>query len=287
MEFSALILVIGATFCWGSAQVIGKLALRNISALVFNTVRFSVAATIITLGAIFFGSGGSIEFGLPLFSAIASGVLAWFVATFLFFYVLKRDTAHRIIPAGNSYPFWAILFSALLLGENITLIIPVSAVLVFGGTFLLSRRQKGEGDGWKFGVPVASFVAFLWGLNAVFNKFALEEGMVRSSLLWVRIVTAVILFWIVFALKSIKQRPNFHRRSIGLSVLSGSIAFPLGSFFYVWALSMENASVLAPVTGGTILFGFILSVIFLEESPTRKALGGMLAIFSGILLMAL
>lgn len=286
MESLAFALVIGATLCWGLAQVIGKFALRDIGSLFFNTVRFTVAAAIITVGVVSFGSLGGMELGYPLLSAISSGALAWFLATLLLFYVLKRDAAHRIIPAGNSYPFWAILFSAMLLNERITLLIPISTVLVFGGTYLLSRRREGEGEGWKFGVPLASLVGFIWGVNAVLNKFSLDGGMSRSSLIWVRIVTAVSIYWMFFILRNGRRIPEFDGRSLGLSALSGSIAFPLGSTCYIWALSMEEASALAPITGATVFFGFIFSVIILGEKPTRAAILGMLAILAGIVLMA-
>lgn len=285
MESLALALVVGATFSWALAQVIGKVALRNLSSLVFNTVRFSVATSMIVVGGFLFGSWESIEIGAPFFAAVGSGIFAWFVAIYVYFYVLKRDAAHRIIPAGNAYPFWAILLSVLILGENITPVIPVSATLVFLGTYLLSRRQEGEDRGWKFGVPLASIVAFLWGANAILNKFALDGGMTPSAILLVRSISAVILFWLGFIIINFKKNLVFHKKSIGLSALSGMIGLPIGSLLYVSALSMEKASTLAPVTGGTVLFGFIFSVILLDESPTKEAVIGMLAIFSGIVLM--
>lgn len=290
MKIIALVLTIGATFSWASAQIIGKIVLRDIQSLVFNTIRFTTATVPIALAVLLFGSFANIKFGLPFLSAVASGALGWFVATSIYFFVLKRDLAHRIIPAGNAYPFWAILAGVLLLGEGITYIIPVSAALVFLGSFLLSRSRDKEDDkeediGLKYGVPVASLVAFLWGMNAVFIKFALNGGMSSLSVLLVRIISATVLFWIAITLK--KQDFNISKRSLGLSALSGLIASSVGSLLYVTALTYEEASTLAPVTGSTILFGFTLSIIFLGETPTKKAILGMLSIFGGIILMAL
>lgn len=274
----------GATLSWASAQVVGKVALRKIDALSFNAVRFFFATVAIALGGFLFGSFEGIELGYPLLSAVLSGVFGWFVATFIFFFVLKRGSAHRIIPAGNAYPFWAILFGALFLGENLSVVIPFSAALVFLGTFLLSRRGKKDLKEWKYGIPLASIVAVLWGANAVLNKFALGEMSV-SSVLLVRVVSATVLFWLVFGIMSLREKPSLSKKSLGLSVLSGLIAFPIGSLLYVSALVFEEASTLAPITGATVLFGFLLSVAFLGESPTKKAVLGMLSIFGGILLM--
>lgn len=285
MKLIALALTIGATFCWGSAQVIGKVALRELNTLVFNNIRFSVAIVPILLATVFFGSVREIEFGLPALSAAASGVLGWFIASSVYFFVLKRDSAHRIIPSGNSYPFWAILLGALLLGETITWIIPISATFVFLGTFLLgrSRNEGDEGKTWRYGVPLASMVAFLWGLNAVFIKVALNGGLSRLSILLLRVISASVLFWITFLIRG--KSFDFPKKNIGFSALSGLISFPIGSLLYISALSMEEASTLAPVTGGTILFGFLLSITFLDETPTKKAVIGMVSILGGIILM--
>lgn len=287
MELIAIAMTIGATFCWGTSQVIGKVALRRINTLVFNNIRYSVALIPVSLAAVFFGSVGEIGFGLPALSAIASGIFGWFIASSVFFFVLKRDSAHRIIPSGNSYPFWAILLGALLLDETITWIIPISATLVFLGTFLLgrSRSEDDKGTTWKYGVPLASIVAFLWGLNAVLIKFALNGGLSRLSVLLLRVISASGLFWITFLIR--RKNFNFPKKNIGLSAISGLIAFPVGSLLYISALTMEEASTLAPVTGGTILFGFLLSITFLDETPTKKAVIGMTSILGGIILMTL
>ncbi len=285
MKLIALALTIGATFCWGTSQVIGKVALRKINTLVFNNIRFSAAVIPITLAALLLGSAKNIGLSLPTLSAIASGVFGWFIATSIFFFALKRDSAHRIIPSGNSYPFWAILLGALLLKETITWIIPISAVLVFIGTILLSKSRRGEEgvETWRYGVPLASIVAFLWGINAIFIKFSLKGGLTMLSVLLIRVLSATVLFWITFLVR--RKDFNFPKKNLGLSALSGLIAFPLGSLLYVSALTMEEASTLAPVTGGTILFGFLLSITFLDETPNKKAILGMMSIFIGIILM--
>ncbi len=285
MEIWVLAFTVGATLCWGLSQVIGKIALRDIDTLPFNTVRFSVTTLMVVLPLLLLGLIEGIEINLAFVSAVMSGFFGWFVATTLYFNVLKRDAAYRVISTGNAYPFWAILLGALLLQEPLSPSIPLSAGLVFLGTFLLAQRRKGDVEGWRFGVPLASVVAFLWGLNAILNKFALEGGMSIYSLLSVRLISAVACFWIAFLIR--RQSFDFPLRSIGLSALSGIIAFPIGSFLYISALSFEGASALAPLTGATVLFGFLFSVFLLGESPTKKAVGGMLSILCGILIMAL
>lgn len=283
LEYLPLILTLGATFCWASGQVLGKVAVRDIGSMVFNTVRFSSAAIVIGVAMILF-EPLNFELGLPFLVAITSGIFGWFVATYIYFYSLKRGSAHRIIPTGNAYPFWAILLSALFLPEDITLTAPIAAALVIGGTYMLSRRRELDRDEWKWGVPVASIVAFLWGANAILNKFALNADMPRLILLFVRVISAAMAFWIVSI--STRRRFFFPNRSLSLSVLSGLISFPIGSFLYIWSLSNADASTLAPVTGGTVFFGFLLSVLFLDENVTKDSILGVIFILAGIFLMA-
>lgn len=282
MEPWALVLTLGATLCWGSAQVIGKLVLRNMSALLFNGIRFSVAALVVVSGIALTGGFGNLGGNWPIAIAFFSGVVGWFLATQLFFYSLKREAAHRIIPTGNSYPFWAIALAPLFLGEELRLVLPLSAVLIFVGSSLLVARRR-EPSYWRLGVPTASFVAFLWGLNAILNKYCLNSGMAISALLSIRILTAAVLFNIAIGISGRGKSPRIERNSAGLSALSGIIAFPIGALMYLTALSMEQASTLAPVTGMTIFFGFLLSILLVGERPTKKSVLGTILILAGVL----
>jgi DME family drug/metabolite transporter len=282
MDPRALVLTLGATLCWGSAQVIGKLVLRNISTLLFNGIRFSVAALVVVSGIALTGGFGNLGGNWPVAIAFLSGVVGWFIAAQLFFYSLKREAAHRIIPTGNSYPFWAIALAPLFLGEELRLVLPLSAVLIFVGSVLLVARRR-KTSYWRMGVPAACFAAFLWGLNAVLNKHCLNSGMTISALLSIRLLTAAVLFNMVVGISRRGKTPGIDRGSTGLSALSGIISFPVGSLMYLTALNMEQASTLAPVTGMTIFFGFLLSILLVGERPTKRSVLGTIFILAGVL----
>lgn len=262
--------------------MIGKLALKNVSPILFNGIRFSVAALLIVPGVILVGGPEYIGGARTAAIALISGVVGWFLATHLFFYSLKREAAHRIIPAGNSYPFWAIALAPIFLGEEIKLILPLSAILIFIGSYLLVARGR-EPSYWRMGVPAASLVAFLWGLNAVLNKYCLNSGMSISALLLIRVLTAAMLFDLTIGVSGREGISRIDRESIGLSVLSGIIAFPIGTSMYLNALKMEQASILAPITGMTILFGFLLSVLLVGERPAKRSVLGTALILLGVL----
>lgn len=279
-----VILVLGAALGWGSAQVIGKLALKEIGPIQFNFIRFSAVAIPVFLAAVATESLKGIGFNQVTLAAIISGILGWFLAAGLYFYSMKREAAHRIIPAGNSYPFWVILLAPLFLGEIIKFAVLISAGFIFLGIYLLSSRKEEEAS-WKWGVPTASFVAFLWGTNSILNKYCLNAGMGIISLLAVRVVSALILFAVASALLGNLRELRFRWKSVKLSILSGIVAFLFGSTLYLSALQMEQVSTLIPITGTTVLFGFLLSVPILGEKPTWKSTLGMISVLVGVFLL--
>lgn len=284
MDLLVLTLVLLSTMCWGLAQVIGKLALKNIGALLFNAVRFSFASTIVIFGILLIGGAGDFGSNWPVMVAILSTVLGQFFATHLFFYSIKREAAHRIIPVGNTQSFWAIAFASIFLAEEVSPILLITAVLIVVGSFLLVPRNA-KHKHWRAGILVAATAACFWGLSIALFKYCFNAGMSVSTLLLIRVLLAAALFNTALGISSRGGPSKIHRRSIGLSVISG-IAFLVGTLMYMVALSVEQASTLAPITGSTILFGFLFSILFVGERPTRKSILGAIIIFLGILLIA-
>lgn len=280
----ALVLALTAAICWGAAQVLGKLALRDLSALAFNAIRFSFVTALIfpiaLLSGVLEGHGAEL-----ILLSIGAGVLGWFIGAQLFYYSLKRAPAHQIITVGNAYPFWVIVLASLFLGEGIKLILPISAALVFAGVFLLTPVQKKSGQ-WRGGVILASLVAFIWGATGILRKSILTGGMEPFALLTISLASAMIIFDLATLGKRSWNQQGFNRRSIGLSLASATLAFPMGGFAYLSALGMEGVSTLAPITASTILFGFLLSLILVRERPTRRAVLGMGLTFLGVSLAA-
>ncbi|RLG57827.1 MAG: hypothetical protein DRN83_00840 [Hadesarchaea archaeon] len=283
MDPFALMLVLSATMCWGLAQVIGKLALKNMSTILFNAVRLSITVPIVLFPVLLSGGLGCLD-GLVVGIATVSALLGLFFAAHLFFYSIKREDAIRIIPAGNTHPFWMIALAPLLLNEELKLVLPVSAILIFVGTFLLFPGKKNHAH-WKFGVPVASFAAFLWGFSTIMDKFCLNADMAVSTLVFIKMLTAAVFFDVTAWVTGKRERLKFSRKSLQLSIISGILAFPVGSFLYSTALNMEQAGTLAPLSGTTIFFGFLFSVLLLREKPTKKSVLGTLLVLVGVLLM--
>jgi drug/metabolite transporter (DMT)-like permease len=206
------------------------------------------------------------------------GVINWFVACELYFYLLNRGAVHMILPIANSHPVFGVLVSVLLLGEEPTLLIFVSVAFVALGAYFLAPRRK-ERDGWK-DMLLAFTVAIMWGSMIAPMKYCLNEGVTAGTFLAIVVTSAAVACNIAMGVSHVK----FDKEGVGLSILSGLIGFFIGELLFLLALEIEKASVIAPVCGAVIPFGFLLSTLLVGERPSKRAILGMAIVFLGVLL---
>jgi len=281
----AYVFAIVTAFFWAISQVIGKMALRYLSPLTFNTIRFAFAF-VFTCLLLFLAFGIRTYQVYLLFIAFVTAALGWVVGNQLYYSAMRNAPAHIVITAGNSYPFWAMLIAAAVLGEGVGLTSPISAGFILGGSFLLLRVDPGK-KAWTRGTAISLFVAFLWGVKAVLNKHAFILGMRPSDLLFYTLLSATIMFFLMLPLRQEKVKDEINRKSLALVLASGIFGFPVGELLYLFAMEVERVSALTPLISTTILFGFLLSIIMARERPTWRAVCGMVLIFAGVFLAAI
>lgn len=97
----AFALAFGATICWGLSQIAGKLASRSVEVPVLNAVRTSFALVLVILYLLSTEGLGYVRAELILV-AVLTGVIGWFAAPMLFYYLMQREAVHRIAPISNT-----------------------------------------------------------------------------------------------------------------------------------------------------------------------------------------
>ena len=284
MNVLALTLMLVATVSWALSQVIGKLAIGKIDIVTFNAVRISTVLPMIILFVVF--TGDLVIPGLEfLFFAILAGTIGRFMAVQLFFYSIKKEPAYRIMSIANTYPLWGVILAILFLSEEPNFVVLIAAILVVVGAYFLTSK-RGKSGHWSLLTAVMAFsVAIMWGSLIIINKYCLS-GMTASTLILIETITGVVLCNAAMVTR-IKSRVEFDKRSVGLAMLSGVFALFVGEILSYFALRIEKASVLAPVLGTLIPFGFLLSVLLLKERPSKKAILGMFIVFFSVVLVAL
>lgn len=286
IELLAALFALMANFLWGTDQILGKIALRNLDFITLNAIRPSFALIFIIPYALLNKETFSISPDLLFFGALA-GIFAEFIGAQIFFYVMTRSEAHMVIPISNINMFWSIILAIILLGEKPSLFVPLSAVLIFVGIFFSVSKEGTKSFSRLRMVILSLFVSFMWGASLLLTKYCLGNGMPQSFLHALRIGAAAIACDCLLIFRHHRQKYNFKNNGVKISLISSFSGFVLGFFFFLYALNIETASAIAPFGGGKIFFGYILGILLLKEKPTKKSILGTLMIILGILVITI
>ena len=135
---------------------------------------------------------------------------------------------------------------------------------------------------WMYALLSAAFAA----LTAIFAKIGIK-GVNSDLATAVRTVVILFIAWgIVFARGNAKDIDLLSKENIIFLVLSG-IATGLSWVFYFKALSLGDASKVAPIDKLSVAFVIILAAIFLKEAITIKTEIGAALIIGGSLVLIL
>jgi len=74
---------------------------------------------------------------------------------------------------------------------------------------------------------------------------------------------------------------------MNIAVLTGFTNLFLGWILWLLALGRAPASIISPVRGLVVLFGFLASVLILKERPSRRSAIGVLLIIGGVMLVTI
>ncbi len=133
---------------------------------------------------------------------------------------------------------------------------------------------------WIYALLSAVFAA----LTAIFAKVGIK-GVNSDLATAIRTVVILLIAWgIVFARGSAKELPSLSRENIIFLVLSG-LATGLSWIFYFKALSLADASKVAPIDKLSVAFVIILAAVFLKEILTIKTAIGAGLIIAGSLVL--
>ena len=135
-------------------------------------------------------------------------------------------------------------------------------------------------NAWWFYALLSAFFA---ALTTIFGKLGVAQ--ISSNLATaIRTTIILVLVWgIVFFTGEVRGLPTVPRNAWWTLSLSAA-ATGLSWLFYFRALQIGKASYVAPIDKSSVALVAVLSVLFLHETLTWKAIAGTIAIFIGILL---
>ena len=208
---------------------------------------------------------------LVLILSLAAGV-SYIFALLVFYFLLKKGEASRIVPlVGGLSPVFIFILAWLLLQEMLSVIQICAFVLILlGGWLIMWERKKGK---TTFPWPVfflSLLPAFLFALSHVLSKFVYVNFSFMSGLIWRGVggfLGGMILFLIPQnrekIIKAVKRSQNKKSFIFIFGQTCAAISFVLVNYaFFLGSVTLVNA-----LSGVQYVFLFLIIIILSKKLP--------------------
>ncbi|WP_400245836.1 EamA family transporter [Niallia sp. JL1B1071] len=283
---SVILALLAAIFA-ALTGILAKIGIKDVNSNLATAIRTIVVLimaffmVLITkqLDSIFLVSRKSLVF--LVLSGITTG-LSWL----FYFKAIQIGDVSKVVPIDKSSVILTILFSFIFLGEPVTTTIVIGGSLIAIGTFVLIGKIKKSSDTSYSNsyIFLALLSAVFAALTAILAKIGIEE--VDSNVAtFIRTIVIIIFAWgIVFFQRTYTQMKTISRKSYLFLIISG-IATGLSWLCFFAAISIGKVSIVAPIDKFSVVITVILSIIILEEKPTKNTLIGCAIITIGTIFL--
>jgi drug/metabolite transporter (DMT)-like permease len=185
-------------------------------------------------------------------------------------------------------PFFAMLSAVLALGEDVTYIIALGTLFTVTGVIVLSYDRKGVTKIVKSALLLATGAAVIRGLNHTVGRFGLKlmPNPFMAGFISFFVAFGCALLWYRFSRGYFPKPGGLNRRGMILLSLTG-----VGVGIAIWcmygALSYGEVLIVSPIVAAYPMFSLITSVVFKEESITRRIVAGVLIVICGVALISI
>lgn len=182
----------------------------------------------------------------------------------------------------NSAPVVTTVLAMLLLGEQVGVAQGIAILAIVGGITLVTwQRGASTRRLLDIGVLAAFGSALAYGIRPLFLKFGLEEANVPLTAAFIGVIAALLY-------ASVLTRPDHLRqglrgRSIVPFVAAGFLQAS-GFLALTFALSLEEVSIVYPVTSTAPLFTLVFTGLLLHgtERLSWRTVVGAIAVVGGV-----
>jgi DME family drug/metabolite transporter len=285
-------------FCWAGTSIILRSLTTRMNPLLINGLRAASGWLFLIPAALLLGSPADWALLTPLRMVylISSVVLGAAVGDLLYLRSLKILGVGRAFPITSSSPVFTALFSAVILGDKITLLTLVGMAIVLFGVYLVARPRRDiiaidntppiEPRQALIGIASALATAVIWAGATVVLAMGLTDGINTIVANSVR-VPAVIAVSLLAAGQQHQlgaiRRLNW--RTVGMVAATGLLGWAIGGTLYTTAVQMIGPGKTALINSTAPIFAVPMSYFFLKERPTRYTLIGTIITVVGITLV--
>jgi len=292
-ELSAL----GAAVSWAIAPIMYRKALMNTSPVSANIIRCVTNALVLAFLLFALGMSGVLA-SLPLWVilvTIVSGLIGLGLGDTLYMTGIKNIGVSRAVPLASSYPLFGLVWALLLLGQPLSILAVVGAVIILLGIWLLSRRKNEEthyakGKILLMGVTFSLITAVLWSISLTMMNIVVSNGITsleaNYAITTIRIASiAIFLGATAPIIDKSRGFMKISKRGIALLCVGGLVANALGWLLMNYSfLNLPQAQAI-PISSTSPLFAALAGYLFFRERATFWSVSGAIAIIVGIVLI--
>lgn len=282
-----IVLALASSIFAALTTILAKCGIKKTDSTVATAIRTGVVLVFAWIMVFFAGSFhdiGNVEWKSWIFlilSGFATGA-SWLC----YFRALQLGEVNKVVAVDKSSIVFTLIFAFVILKEPFSSAKGIALILITAGTYLMVDWKKREQNAvhdpkWLlYALGSAVFAA----LTSILGKIGIED--VESNLgTAIRTVVVLVMAWIMVLAGGKKdQVRGIEKRELLFIILSG---FATGASWlcYFKALHDGLASVVVPIDKMSILFVVIASAVIFKEKIWGKALGGLVCIVAGTLLM--
>jgi len=288
-----------AAFTWACAMVLFKYSGERVSPLALNLFKsvVGIILLIVTLLAapLFPGvlGGESAQQvltrpAIDILILVFSGIVGIALADTLFFYSLNIVGVGIVSIIDCLYSPLVILFSFLMLFEELTAAHLVGAALIIAGVFL-SRGHKPPRDTTRGRLTAGILVGALAMASMAFGIVIATPVLKDFPLIWAATIRlaagTAALAPMALASPARKTLWSVFRPSVAwkTSVPGALLGTYLAYVFWVGGFKYADASIAAILNQTTIIFAIILATVVVKEALTRRKVMAVVLAIAGVL----
>ena len=268
----AAVWMLGAIASFSTMAVAGREVSFALDTFEIMLFRSAVGAIIVAFAAIAFGTWRQIsreQFSLHFFRNIMH-----FIGQNLWFYAVTVIPLAQVFALEFTSPIWVILLSPLILGERITLVRAVAALMGFLGVLVVTRPDMA---GVNVGVTMAASSAIFFAFTIIFTKRLTRTQSITCILFYLTVLQ--LGFGLVTAgYDGDIALPN--TETLPWLVLIG-VAGLLAHFCITNALAIAPATVVVPIDFVRLPVIAIIGMLVYGEALDLWVLLGAGIIFAG------
>ena len=282
---------------WALTSVLLTSQTGRLRPLVMSAIRSFTASVVLI--ALLVGTAGLGQFrDMTLITGVsmaASGILGQGLGDTLYINALRLLGVTRSFPITNSaYPFLTFLLAVLLLGEDVSVTLPIGGALIVAGITWIVVEQRSDAASAGVSVELARGVTFAiaaaaaWSLATVLLRG--QQGnldAVGAASLRIPAASLAVMTTVAVTMNGEAPLRAVTRRSIAIVALAGVLGTGVGSVLFIYAVEHLGAARTAFLTTSAPVFALPMGMVFLSERLTPRIALGTLVTIAGIWLVLL